>query len=286
MRAGHEQNVPGEQRPDVEEGHRHLVVEHDVGGRLAGHDLAEDAGHGRILPAPCGYGSAATGPFYCPGDSKVYIDLSFFDEMDRRLGAPGDFAQAYVVAHEVGHHVQNLLGISDRVHAARERVSDEEYNQLSVRLELQADFLAGVWAHHAQQNWQILEEGDIEEALDAATAIGDDRLQRQAQGYVQRDVSCDGHVTLGERGRTPRPEMQGATLVPSAHEDRHHGAVPRFEDALPVVGRIEYRPRLAHRGDVVDDAGPAVLEGGDFGAAHPDQERPVVVTFHLNGVGG
>jgi predicted metalloprotease len=132
----------------------------------------------------CGFQNAATGPFYCPSDQQVYIDLSFFEEMNQRLGAPGDFAQAYVIAHEVGHHVQNLLGTSDRVHEAGERVSKAENNRLSVRLELQADFYAGVWAHHAQQNWQILEEGDIEEAMNAANAIGDDRLQQQARGYV------------------------------------------------------------------------------------------------------
>ena len=114
----------------------------------------------------------------------MYLDLSFFNEMARTLNAPGDFAQAYVVAHEVGHHVQNLLGISDQVHAARGRQSKEEANRMSVRLELQADFLAGVWAHHAQRRWQILEEGDVEEALRAATAIGDDRLQEQSRGVV------------------------------------------------------------------------------------------------------
>lgn len=132
----------------------------------------------------CGFASAATGPFYCPADSKVYVDLSFYQELRQRFQAPGDFAQAYVVAHEVGHHVQNLLGISDQVHAARQRVSSEEYNQLSVRLELQADFFAGVWAHHGQKNKQFLDPGDIEEALRCAGAIGDDRLQMQAQGYV------------------------------------------------------------------------------------------------------
>jgi predicted metalloprotease len=124
------------------------------------------------------------GPFYCPGDRKVYIDLSFYDELKRRFQAPGDFAQAYVIAHEVGHHVQNLLGISDRVHAMRQRVSENEYNQLSVRLELQADYLAGVWAHHAESTFQILEHGDVEEGLDAASAIGDDNIQKQSQGYV------------------------------------------------------------------------------------------------------
>lgn len=132
----------------------------------------------------CGFASAATGPFYCPLDSKVYIDLSFYDQLAQNFGATGDFAMAYVVAHEVGHHVQNLLGVSDRVHAAREQLSKEEYNDLSVRLELQADFYAGLWAHHAQAMKQILEPGDIEEALQAANAIGDDRLQKQSQGYV------------------------------------------------------------------------------------------------------
>jgi predicted metalloprotease len=151
------------------------------------------------VASACGFNSAATGPFYCPGDSKVYIDLSFFDDMTRELNAPGDFAQAYVIAHEVGHHVQNLLGISDRVHAARGRASEEEYNQLSVRLELQADFLAGVWAHHAERNWQILEQGDIEEALRAAAAIGDDRLQRKSRGYVVPESFT--HGTSEQRAR-------------------------------------------------------------------------------------
>lgn len=132
----------------------------------------------------CGGASSATGPFYCPMDQRVYIDLSFYDELQQRFQAPGDFAMAYVVAHEVGHHVQNLLGISGKVQAARERVSEEQSNALSVRLELQADFLAGVWAHHAQRMKNILESGDIEEALNAAQAIGDDNLQKQAQGYV------------------------------------------------------------------------------------------------------
>ncbi len=136
------------------------------------------------VQSACGFQQAAVGPFYCPGDEKVYIDLSFYEDMKTQLGAPGDFAQAYVIAHEVGHHVQNLLGISDKVHGMRSRLSEAENNQMSVRLELQADFFAGVWAHHAQQNWRILEEGDIEEALNAASAIGDDRLQRQSRGEV------------------------------------------------------------------------------------------------------
>src|SRR5690606_38203287 len=140
----------------------------------------------------CGHASAATGPFYCSADEKLYIDLSFFNELQRRFEAPGDFAQAYVVAHEVGHHIQYLLGIIDKVHAARGQMSEEEYNQLSVRLELQADFLAGVWAHHAQRSKNILESGDIEEALGAASAIGDDRLQMQSQGYVTPDSFTHG----------------------------------------------------------------------------------------------
>jgi uncharacterized protein len=132
----------------------------------------------------CGFAGAQMGPFYCPADKRVYIDLSFFDDMEEKLQAPGDFAQAYVVAHEVGHHVQNLLGLSEYVQRIQQQASKEEGNQASVRLELQADFLAGVWAHHAQQNWNILEEGDIEEGINAALAIGDDRLQKQSQGYV------------------------------------------------------------------------------------------------------
>ncbi len=136
------------------------------------------------VQSACGFQGAATGPFYCPLDDRVYIDLSFYDEMQRRLGAPGDFAQAYVIAHEVGHHVQNLLGINEQVRALQSRSGREVANQLSVRQELQADFFAGVWAHHAEQNWQILEAGDVEEALNAASAIGDDRLQRESQGVV------------------------------------------------------------------------------------------------------
>jgi predicted metalloprotease len=136
------------------------------------------------VQSACGFASAASGPFYCPSDQQVYLDLSFYEELDRKLNAPGDFAQAYVLAHEVGHHVQRLMGITDQVHNSRKALSEAEYNDLSVRLELQADFLAGVWAHHAQRTKNILEEGDIEEALNAASQIGDDRLQKQAQGYV------------------------------------------------------------------------------------------------------
>ncbi|TVO58538.1 KPN_02809 family neutral zinc metallopeptidase [Denitromonas halophila] len=140
----------------------------------------------------CGMGQAAMGPFYCPGDQKVYIDLAFYDELRTRFRAPGDFAQAYVIAHEVGHHVQNLLGISGKVQEARQRLSEAEGNQLSVRLELQADCFSGVWAHHADRARQVLEAGDIEEALGAAAAIGDDRLQKQAQGYAVPDSFTHG----------------------------------------------------------------------------------------------
>lgn len=132
----------------------------------------------------CGLQESAVGPFYCPPDQRVYLDLDFFDELDRRFGAPGDFAQAYVVAHEVGHHVQNLMGISEQVQAARRRASPEQANVLSVLQELQADCFAGIWAHHAQRERQVLEEGDVEEGLGAASAIGDDTLQRRTRGYV------------------------------------------------------------------------------------------------------
>ncbi len=135
-------------------------------------------------PTACGTGQSAMGPFYCPGDSKVYIDLDFFDTLSRRLGAPGDFAQAYVIAHEVGHHVQHLMGVTDKVDQARARMSKVQANAVSVRVELQADCLAGVWAHHSQQGKGWLERGDIEEALNAASRIGDDTLQRQSQGHV------------------------------------------------------------------------------------------------------
>lgn len=147
----------------------------------------------------CGSATSATGPFYCGEDEQLYIDLSFYDELESRFDAPGDFAQAYVIAHEVGHHVQHLMGITDKVHQMRGRLSDEEYNKLSVKLELQADFLAGVWAHHANRTKDLLEDGDIEEALKAASAIGDDRLQMQGQGYVVPDSFT--HGTSAQRVR-------------------------------------------------------------------------------------
>lgn len=144
------------------------------------------------VQSACGYAQSAMGPFYCPGDQKVYLDLSFFKELHNRFGAPGDFAQAYVIAHEVGHHVQTLLGISQKVHEQRSRLSEVEGNKLSVRLELQADCFSGVWAYNADRSRNILEAGDIEEALNAATAIGDDRLQKQSTGTVVPDSFTHG----------------------------------------------------------------------------------------------
>ncbi len=153
----------------------------------------------------CGNAGAAVGPFYCPGDQKLYLDLSFFDDLQTRFRAPGDFAQAYVIAHEVGHHVQNLLGTMDKVDAARGRMSEAQANDLSVRLELQADFYAGVWAHFAEKKG-ILEAGDIEEALGAASAVGDDRLQREGQGYVIPDSFT--HGTSEQRSRWFRKGLE------------------------------------------------------------------------------
>jgi uncharacterized protein len=140
----------------------------------------------------CGFASAATGPFYCPPDQKVYIDLSFFDELSNRFGAPGEFAMAYVIAHEVGHHIQQLAGTTDKMQQLRAKLSEKEYNQYSVKLELQADFYAGVWAHHANKLKQVIEPGDIESALNAANAIGDDRLQQQNGERIVPDAFTHG----------------------------------------------------------------------------------------------
>jgi predicted metalloprotease len=144
------------------------------------------------VSSACGLAESAIGPFYCPGDHKVYIDLSFYKDMERKLNAPGEFARAYVIAHEVGHHVQRLLGYAQRVDDARKRSGKLEINQMTVRLELQADFLAGVWAHHGEKRFQFLEKGDIESALNAAFEIGDDRLQKKARGYVVPDSFTHG----------------------------------------------------------------------------------------------
>ena len=144
------------------------------------------------VQSACGFAKATMGPFYCPGDKKVYIDLSFYNDLKTRHGAPGDFAQAYVIAHEVGHHIQTILGISGKVHEQKQRVGKAEANQLSVRQELQADCLAGVWGYHADKARNMLESGDIDEALTAAAAIGDDRLQKQARGYVTPESFTHG----------------------------------------------------------------------------------------------
>lgn len=167
----------------------------------------------------CGGGSAAMGPFYCPGDQKIYLDLSFFNELETRFHASGDFARAYVVAHEFGHHIQNLLGFSDKLDAARGRVSEKEYNRLSVKLELQADFLAGYWAHYAkdlQKNGIVINDNDVESALNAASQIGDDNLQKQAQGYVVPDAFTHGtsaqRVFWFKKGLTTGDLNQGDTF--------------------------------------------------------------------------
>ena len=161
-------------------------------------------------PTACGTGQAAMGPFYCPADQKVYIDLGFYETLRQRLGAPGDFAQAYVIAHEVGHHVQNQLGITAQVDRMRGRVSQVEYNQLSVRLELQADCFAGVWAHHAQNARQILEQGDVEEAMNAAAKIGDDALQRANGGAVVPESFT--HGTSAQRQRWFHNGLQNGSV--------------------------------------------------------------------------
>lgn len=140
----------------------------------------------------CGFAQDAMGPFYCPADRKVYLDISFFKEMEQQMGVSGEFARAYVIAHEVGHHVQNLLGISNKVQGMRSRLSETEYNKLSVKLELQADFFAGVWANRANRTDRILEPGDIESAINAASAVGDDKLQQAGQGYVVPDAFTHG----------------------------------------------------------------------------------------------
>jgi predicted metalloprotease len=161
-------------------------------------------------PTACGTGQAAMGPFYCPGDRKVYIDLQFYETMRTRLGAPGDFAQAYVIAHEVGHHVQNLLGIAEKVDAMRQRAGGAQANQLSVRMELQADCFAGVWAHHAQRTRQVLEQGDLEEALNAASQIGDDTLQRKSQGTIVPETFT--HGTSAQRVSWFKRGMQSGSV--------------------------------------------------------------------------
>lgn len=164
----------------------------------------------------CGNASSSVGPFYCSADERIYIDLSFYSDLKNKFGAPGDFAQAYVIAHEVGHHIQHLMGISDKVHSMRSQQSPVEANAMSVRLELQADFLAGMWAHHADAMSNILDPGDIEEALRAASAIGDDRLQQQSQGQVTPDSFTHGtsaqRVRWFKRGYETGDMKQGDTF--------------------------------------------------------------------------
>ncbi len=168
------------------------------------------------VESACGYASAASGPFYCPPDQKVYMDLSFYDELQSRFGAPGDFAIAYVVAHEIGHHVQNMMGLTDKVHSMQGQVSEEEYNRMSVRLELQADFLAGVWAHYAENTLEVVEPGDFEEAIGAAAAVGDDRIQQQSRGYVVPDAFTHGtsaqRIAWFRRGYQSGDLSQGDTF--------------------------------------------------------------------------
>ncbi len=168
------------------------------------------------VESACGYAQSATGPFYCPGDEKVYIDLNFLEQLQERLGAQGDFAVAYIVAHEVGHHVQKLLGTLDLVHSLRGQVSEKEFNAQTVKLELQADFYAGIWAHHAQKMKNILEAGDIEEAMNAAQAMGDDRIQMQSRGYVVPDSFNHGtseqRMTWFKRGFTTGNVNNGDTF--------------------------------------------------------------------------
>ena len=169
-----------------------------------------------LIQSGCGFARGATGPFYCPQDQQVYIDLGFFRQLQERLGAGGDFAEAYVIAHEVGHHVQKLFGITDRVDAARRRASEAESNRLSVRLELQADFLAGVWARYADRIKHVVEAGDIEEAIRAANAVGDDRLQARSRGYVVPDSFTHGtseqRVRWFRRGYETGDLSQGDTF--------------------------------------------------------------------------
>ena len=162
------------------------------------------------VESACGFAQSATGPFYCPGDEKVYFDLDYLELLQQRLGAEGDFAVAYIIAHEVGHHVQKLVGTMDNVDNARGRVSQAALNELTVRLELQADFLAGVWIHHAQKMFNIMETGDLEEALNAASAVGDDRIQMQQQGYVVPDAFT--HGTSDQRKNWLRKGIQTGDL--------------------------------------------------------------------------
>jgi predicted metalloprotease len=194
------------------------------------------------VDSACGLASSAVGPFYCPSDGKLYLDLGFLDELRTRLGAPGDFAQAYVIAHEVGHHVQNLLGIADQVSAQRS-ADPGRASELSVRLELQADYFAGCWAHHAERMRHILEQGDLEEALNAASRIGDDVLQRRAQGRVTPDSFT--HGTAAQRVRWLRRGLESGRIEDGRHV-RGATALTQGEPARSTGAGVRPQPR-AHR---------------------------------------
>ncbi len=217
--AAQQQNSPQQARPDDElAGFVKVVLKEteDVWNKLFPAQLGRNYREPTLVifdgrtSSGCGHANSATGPFYCPADEKLYIDLSFYKELNQRFKAPGDFAMAYVVAHEVAHHVQHLLGITGQVQGQRNRISKTEYNKLMVRLELQADFLAGVWAHHGQQMKGFLEKGDIEEAMNAAHAIGDDRIQMEARGYVVPDSFT--HGTSEQRMRWFRKGLETGDL--------------------------------------------------------------------------
>ncbi|MGE5181779.1 MAG: neutral zinc metallopeptidase [Acidobacteriota bacterium] len=186
----------------------HGVFRHEIGRDYQEPHLVLFSG---AIDSGCGFAQAAVGPFYCPVDQKVYIDLDFYDELKSRFGAPGDFAQAYVIAHEVGHHVQNLLGVSGAVQAEERRAGSAVANRLSVGLELQADCLAGVWARRTEREKHVLESGDLEEALNAAAAVGDDRIQKQTQGYVVPDSFT--HGSARQRASSFRHGYDGGTLA-------------------------------------------------------------------------
>ncbi|GGE34874.1 membrane protein [Agaricicola taiwanensis] len=217
--SGYEQQAPGrEGAPDDETGQFISAVlgsSEDIWGQI----FSESGGEYReprlvvfsgATQSACGLGQSAMGPFYCPGDQRIYLDTSFFQELAQRFRAPGEFANAYVIAHEIGHHVQNLIGILPRVNAQRQSLPQAQANALSVRVELQADCFAGVWAHHAEQRFKILEEGDVEAALNAASAIGDDKLQRQSQGMVVPDSFT--HGSSAQRVQWFRTGLQSGSL--------------------------------------------------------------------------
>ncbi len=218
------------------------------------------------VSSACGRATAAVGPFYCPGDQKLYIDLAFFQELQTRFRAPGDFAAAYVVAHEVGHHIQNLLGTMNQVNRAQRGMSEAEANQLSVRLELQADFLAGVWAHHAQKRG-LLDVGDVAEALAAASAVGDDRLQREGQGYVVPDSFT--HGTSEQRARWFRKGLETGDI---RQGDTFASGNAKFANPFSTEG-LNDNDEILSRGWILNPIGVVVFDyaiagGSRFGRRH------------------